>query len=94
MHLDLKHDNIMLDHVIEPKLADFGFLTETHGQYVNLNKCTEEYAAPEVIMYKIPYDGKKADIHCLGVLFYSTLTCRYPDRQNVATRWANTDLST
>ena len=93
-HLDLKHDNILLDYANQPKLADFGFTRHTDGQLVDLKKYTKEYAAPEVLSYRGPYDGMKADIYCLGIVFYSTLTCKYPDRQNVATRWSKSNFST
>ena len=74
-HLDLKHDNILLDYANQPKLADFGFTRHTNGQLVDLTKYTKEYAAPEVLNYRGPYDGMKADIYSLGIVFYSTLRC-------------------
>ena len=94
VHLDLKHDNIFLDKAIHPKLSDFGFMRHIDGELVDSKYCTMEYAAHEVLNYAGPYDGMKADVYSLGVVFYSTLTCGYPDRQNVATRWAKTNLST
>ena len=94
VHLDLKHENILLDYVNHPKLADFGFTTDTHGQPVSVKSNTKEYGAPEVLSYDgRPYDGMKADIYSLGIVFYSALTCDYPDRQNVAVRWLNQSFS-
>ena len=41
VHLDLKHDNILLDHTNHPKLADFGFTANTHGQLISVSNNTE-----------------------------------------------------
>ena len=77
VHLDIKHDNILLDAFNEPKLADFGFAQKVTGP-ITFNKYTKEYAAPEVLRPTGPYDGKKADIYSMGVVFYSTFNCKYP----------------
>ena len=73
VHLDIKHDNILLDRKNIPKLADFGFTQRADG-LLSFWKNTKEYAAPEVLN-RTPYDGKKADIYSLGVVFYSALRC-------------------
>ena len=48
VHLDIKHDNILLDQANEPKLADFGFTKHVTGN-ISVWCCTKEYAAPEVL---------------------------------------------
>lgn len=77
VHLDIKHDNILLNQANEPKLADFGFTKHVTGN-ISVWSCTKEYAAPEVLRGTDSYDGKKADIYSVGVVFYSALTCKYP----------------
>jgi len=71
-HLDIKHDNIMIDSSDNGyfpiiKLVDYGFAT-THPQS---NKTTGSalYAAPEVLNLNEAYDAKKADVYSLGSLF-------------------------
>jgi BR serine/threonine kinase len=77
VHLDIKHDNILLNQANEPKLADFGFTHHVNGN-ISFWRYTKEYAAPEVLRGTGSYDGKKADIYSVGVVFYSALTCKYP----------------
>ncbi len=77
VHLDIKHDNILLTDRIVPKLADFGFARRVAGKIKNAGY-TRQYAPLEVLRGTDPYDGKKADIYSLGVVFFSTLTKDYP----------------
>ena len=84
-HLDLKLENIMINEQTEEiKLIDFGFAEITKDEPNNeeekiLNKYrgSIHYSAPEIIT-NIPYDGKKADIWSLGVLFYALYTQQLP----------------
>jgi len=79
VHLDIKHDNILLDGSLRPKLADFGFTQKVTGPIRDFRR-TEEYAAPEVLAQTAPFDGKKADIYSMGVVFYSFFMCKYPSK--------------
>jgi len=76
-HLDIKHDNILLDESNIPRLADFGFTKHVTGP-ITFNRYTREYAAPEVLKPTGPFDAKKADIYSMGVVFYSTFNAKYP----------------
>ncbi|TNV80597.1 hypothetical protein FGO68_gene11136 [Halteria grandinella] len=89
VHLDIKHDNILLDKECNCKLADFGFaMVVPDGDLIDVEKCTKEYAPPEVLNYRGPYNAFKSDIHQMGVVFFSALTCKYPDRKAWGTRWS------
>lgn len=76
-HLDLKHDNILLDENINVKLADFGFARKLPPDgLTSFGGCTPEYAPDEVLYIqtlKSPYNGFKSDIFSLGAIFYSAL---------------------
>ena len=72
VHRDIKPDNILISHIGEVKLVDFGLSREEHQQTVSIKGemfGTPQYLAPEYI------DGKKlnirTDIYSLGItLFY------------------------
>src|SRR3990167_3357287 len=83
-HLDLKLENIMVDTKNEEvKLIDFGF-----SEIVKDEKSDEDrlitkfcgsvhYSAPEIVR-NIPFNGKKADIWSLGILFYVLVAQEFP----------------
>jgi serine/threonine protein kinase len=81
VHLDIKHDNILLDDSLNPKLGDFGYTQKVTGP-IKFKKCTLQYAAPEVLAcyhgHGSPFDAKKADIYSMGAVFYSALVFDYP----------------
>lgn len=72
-HCDIKPDNILINSEGKAMLADFGFMT--NEELTVSQKCTPEYAAPELLGSNIkPYDPKKSDIWALGITFYSMST--------------------
>lgn len=82
VHLDLKPENILVSMdggEIIVKLADFGCSTQVNGNdKLFVFGGTLHYNAPERIEYKLGYDGKKADIWSLGILYHVLLTGMWP----------------
>ena len=69
-HRDLKPENLLLDENLNIKLVDFGFATVIDPAKKNKTRLgTERYMAPE-LMYKLPYDARKADVFALGVIVF------------------------
>ena len=69
-HRDLKPENLLLDENLNIKLVDFGFATVVDPAKKNKTRLgTERYMAPE-LMYKLPYDARKADVFALGVIIF------------------------
>ncbi|EFA05002.2 hypothetical protein TcasGA2_TC015081 [Tribolium castaneum] len=74
VHRDLKAENLLLDHNLNIKLADFGFSNQfTEGCLLSTWCGSPPYAAPELFQGH-KYDGPKADIWSLGVVLY-VLVC-------------------
>ncbi|NUM34414.1 MAG: serine/threonine protein kinase [Candidatus Brocadiae bacterium] len=83
LHRDIKPGNIILDHLGNPKVLDFGLakiLGETESFRPTKEKCllgSPQYISPE--QYKNPLKvDKKTDIYSLGTVFYHLLTGRLP----------------
>ncbi|KAL6116441.1 sik3 [Pungitius sinensis] len=74
VHRDLKAENLLLDHNLNIKIADFGFSNLfARGQLLKTWCGSPPYAAPELFEGK-EYDGPKVDIWSLGVVLY-VLVC-------------------
>ena len=66
-HLDLKHENILLDDTNQPKIANFRFTRHTNGQLVYLRQSTKDNGAPEALEYLAPLDGMRVDIYACSI---------------------------
>ncbi|ENN78011.1 hypothetical protein YQE_05497, partial [Dendroctonus ponderosae] len=74
VHRDLKAENLLLDHNLNIKLADFGFSNQfSEGNLLSTFCGSPPYAAPELFR-GLQYDGRRADIWSLGVVLY-VLVC-------------------
>jgi serine/threonine protein kinase len=91
LHLGLKPENVLFDHLGNVKLSDFGFgrvteRTDESGQTpVLIGGGTVGYMAPERLQPSASDSGSlhpAADIYALGMLFYEMLTGKLPGRRS------------
>ncbi|AFZ79061.1 protein kinase domain containing protein [Theileria equi strain WA] len=74
-HLDIKPENILLDHNFSCKLADFGLSAHIEGFNINHMRGTYDYWSPEQCAYKYKTNkfgefNQKSDVWTLGVLAF------------------------
>ncbi|MDP6848313.1 MAG: serine/threonine-protein kinase [Kiritimatiellia bacterium] len=82
IHRDLKPSNILIDHVGEPKIVDFGLAHRARGDDVPLTVPGEKmlsigYGAPEQEKDATTTD-ERTDVYGLGALLYFSLTGHNP----------------
>ncbi|KAL2346858.1 hypothetical protein Fmac_000858 [Flemingia macrophylla] len=73
-HGHLKSSNVVLDHSLEPRLAEYGLVRvveKKHAQQFMVG-----YKSPEVSQFERA--SEKSDVWCLGILILEVLTGRFP----------------
>jgi len=82
-HRDLKPENILIHReTMTIKLIDFGMAAyQPTGDKLRTPCGSPHYAAPE-LLHGVPYDGSKADVWSLGVVFFVMLTNAPPFNWN------------
>ncbi len=105
LHLGIKPENVLFDHLGNVKLSDFGFsrVTERGGDGENtpvlVGGGSVGYMAPERLQPEQQRDVEPeallsgaADIYSLGVLFYEMITGRLPGRRSPLPSQARKDV--
>lgn len=81
IHRDLKLENLLLDKHKNIVISDFGFVNSYSRAKNDLMKTScglPCYAAPELVLTRTPYSGRKVDIWSMGVILYAMLAGYLP----------------
>ncbi|XP_061339372.1 pollen receptor-like kinase 5 [Gastrolobium bilobum] len=89
-HGHLKSSNVLLDHLFEPRLTEYGLVAvmeKSHAQ-----QFMAAYKSPEVNQFDRP--SEKSDVWCLGILILEVLTGKIPANYLRHGKGASEDLAT
>jgi len=80
VHRDLKLENILVDDLMNLKVADFGFATYRKIEKLQSYRGTMTYMAPEIKEGKT-YDGKQIDMFSIGVILFIIIQGIFPFKE-------------
>ena len=80
VHRDLKLENILVDDMMNLKVADFGFATYKKINKLQSYRGTMTYMAPEIKEGKT-YDGKQIDMFSVGVILFIIIQGIFPFKE-------------
>lgn len=80
VHRDLKLENILVDDLLNMKVADFGFATFKKINKLQSYRGTMTYMAPEIKEGKT-YDGRQIDIFSTGVILFIIVQGIFPFKE-------------
>ena len=76
-HRDLKLENILINHDLQIKVADFGLAVQGNTSSLTDYAGSRGYMAPEIESLE-NYDGKEADVFAIGVILFTLVTGLQP----------------
>lgn len=80
VHRDLKLENLILDHGLNLKVADFGFASFKNIDCLTSYRGTKTYMAPEIKEGK-QYRGESADLFSFGVILFIIVHGIFPFKE-------------
>jgi len=80
VHRDLKLENILVDDMMNLKVADFGFATYKKINKLQSYRGTMTYMAPEIKEGKV-YNGKQVDMFSTGVILFIIVQGIFPFKE-------------
>ena len=76
-HLDIKCENILLDNLLNTKIADFGF-AQRNDEGIRGYFGSQYHRAPEICRGQFPFNGEKADVFALAVVLFACQMKKLP----------------
>lgn len=80
VHRDVKLENLLISHMNDLKLADWGLSTTFHSEQVMNDSCGSPHYAPPEVWTKSFYVGPELDVWSSGICLYAMLSASLPYR--------------